>query len=75
MTILEPVPLDQLPALPTQPGGVPWPTKDWPTGSLPDHVDPTELEALIERAFGPEPDPGFGESHALVVSVHRSRLM
>ena len=74
MTILEPVPLDQLPALPAQPAGVPWPTRDWPTGSLPDHVDPTELEALIERAFGPEPDPGFGESHALVV-VHEGRIV
>ncbi len=74
MTILEPVPLDQLPVLPSQPAGVPWPTKDWPTDSLPDHVNPAELERLIERAFGPEPDPGFGESHALVI-VHEGRVV
>lgn len=74
MTILEPVPLDQLPGLPEQPAGVPWPTKDWPTGSLPDHVDAAELEAIIDRAFGPQPDPGFGESYALVI-VHEGRIV
>jgi CubicO group peptidase (beta-lactamase class C family) len=74
VTILEPVPLEPLPALPAQPAGVPWPTKDWPTGSLPGHVDPAELETLIESAFGPEPDPGFGESHALVI-VHEGRIV
>jgi len=74
VTILEPAPLDQLPTLPSQPAGVPWPTRDWPTGALPEHVDPAELEALIDRAFGPEPDAGFGASHALVV-VHEGRIV
>ena len=74
MAILEPLPLDQLPPLPPQPAGVPWPTKDWPTGSLPDHVDSTTLEAILDRAFGADPDPGFGESHAAIV-VHEGRIV
>ena len=74
MAILEPVPLDQLPALPSQPAGVPWPTREWPTGSLPDRVRSTDLEAILDRAFGAEPDPGFGESHALIV-VHEGRIV
>ena len=74
MAILEPVPLDQLPPLPAQPAGVPWPTKEWPTGSLPGTVDSTELEALLDRAFGADPDPGFGASHALIV-VHEGRIV
>lgn len=74
MPLLEPVPLEHLPALPSQPPGVPWPTKEWPTGSLPAQVDPGALETVIDRAFGPEPDPGFGESHALVV-VHEGRIV
>ncbi|MEM8705334.1 MAG: serine hydrolase [Actinomycetota bacterium] len=74
MPIHEPVPLDQLPALPGQPAGVPWPTKDWPTGSLPEHVDAGVLEAILDRAFGDDPDPGFGESHAAIV-VHEGRIV
>lgn len=74
MAILDPVPLEQLHALPAQPAGVPWPTKEWPTGSLPDHVEPAELEALLARAFGDEPDPGFGESYAAVI-VHEGRIV
>ena len=51
MTILDPVPVDQLPHLPPQPAGVPWPTREWPTGSLPDQVDPTALEGLLAQAW------------------------
>ena len=74
MAILEPVPVAELPPLPTQPAGVPWPTKDWPTGSLPDHVEPAELEALLDQAFGDEPVAGFGESYATLI-VHRGRIV
>ncbi|MEO0492117.1 MAG: serine hydrolase [Actinomycetota bacterium] len=74
MPILDPVPLADLPPLPPQPTGVPWPTTDWSTGSLPDHVDAIELEGILDRAFGDEPDPGFGESHATVV-VHEGRIV
>ncbi len=74
MPMLEPVPLDQLPPLPPQPAGVPWPTREWPTGSLPDRVDPARLEALLARAFGDDPDPGFGASYATVI-VHEGRIV
>ena len=74
MTILDPVPVDQLPPLPPQPAGVPWPTREWPTGSLPDQVDPAALEGLLAQAFGSEPDPSFGASYATVV-VHQGRIV
>jgi CubicO group peptidase (beta-lactamase class C family) len=36
----------------TAPDDVPWPTEQWPTGELPEGVDPAEVEAIVERAFG-----------------------
>ncbi len=74
MTILDPVPTEQLPPLPPQPAGVPWPTREWPTGSLPDQADPAALEGLLAQAFGSEPDPSFGASFATVV-VHQGRIV
>ncbi|HAB58352.1 MAG: serine hydrolase [Acidimicrobiaceae bacterium] len=74
MTILDPVPIDQLPPLPPQPAGVPWPTREWPTGSLPDQVDPAALEGLLAQAFGSKPDPSFGASYATVI-VHQGRIV
>lgn len=65
MTILDP-PAALVP-LPSQPDDVAWPTDEWPTGPLPDDVDADALDALLDRAFGPEPDPGFGESYATIV--------
>jgi CubicO group peptidase (beta-lactamase class C family) len=53
--------------LPPQPADVPWPTTEWPTGPLPAGVDPGALDALLERAFGTDPDPGFGQSFATIV--------
>lgn len=72
MTILEPFPA--VPDLPDQPTGVPWPTRDWPTGPLPGHVDAEHVGHLLDRAFGSAPDPGFGESYATLV-VHGGRLV
>ena len=60
--------------LPTQPPDVPWPTDDWPTGPLPEGVDEAALDALLDRAFGPDPDPGFGESYATIV-IERGRIV
>jgi CubicO group peptidase (beta-lactamase class C family) len=65
MAILEP-PATLVP-LPSQPDGVSWPTDQWPTGPLPSGVDAQALDDLLDRAFGPEPDPGFGASHATIV--------
>lgn len=72
MPILDP-PASLLP-LPAQPADVPWPTDEWPTGPLPDHVDGPALEALLDRAFGADPEPEFGESYATIV-VHRGRIV
>jgi len=72
LTVLEPP--AELIGLPKQPDGVPWPTKEWPRGPLPSHVDAESLESLLDRAFGPDPDPGFHESFATLV-VHRGQLV
>jgi len=53
--------------LPTQPRDVPWPTQEWPTGPVPSSVDDKALNALLDRAFGPQPDATFGESFATIV--------
>jgi CubicO group peptidase (beta-lactamase class C family) len=52
-------------ALPPQPAGVAWPTRDWPTGSLPAgaHADAVaEALAAVDRT-----DPELGETRAVVV--------
>jgi len=43
-------------------------------GDLPDFVDADVFGALVDRAFGPQPEPAFGESHALLV-VHHGRIV
>ncbi len=56
-----------LPALPVQPAGVPWPTRDWPRATLP---------AAHERALSEQSLPLWdapatvGATHALVVVQH-----
>lgn len=37
---------------PAQPDGVPWPTKAWPTGSLPFGLTRAEVDAQLDRDFG-----------------------
>ena len=36
---------------PTQPAGVPWPTKDWAPGPLPAGVDAAGVQAIVDEAF------------------------
>ncbi len=36
----------------TAPDDVPWPTEEWPTGDLPDDVDPAAVQAVVDKAFG-----------------------
>jgi CubicO group peptidase (beta-lactamase class C family) len=64
-----------LPPLPAQPAGVPWPTADWPTGPLPPGAT-TAVEAVVAEAFGPgnTPDGPLGLTLALL-AVHRGRLV
>lgn len=54
----------RLPDLPTQPAGVPWPTRTWPKGSLAP-TDPERFEQMANEVFdlhGPQ-----GVTYALVV--------
>ena len=46
-----PRPAGPLVPLPPQPDGVPWPTREWPTGDLPSGV---VLDDLLDEAFDPE---------------------
>jgi CubicO group peptidase (beta-lactamase class C family) len=56
-------------ALPDQAPDVPWPTKDWPAGSLPAGLKRGAFEALISEAFAEPASDLLGETHALLV-VH-----
>ncbi|HVB93438.1 MAG TPA: serine hydrolase [Acidimicrobiales bacterium] len=61
--------LVELVELPTQPAGVPWPTTEWPTGSVPSGVD---LDGLMDRMFD---DTGpLGLTFAVLV-IHGGRLV
>lgn len=63
---------DPLPALPAQPGGVPWPAPGpdgWPTGPLPPGVD---LAPLLDQVF--DDDGPLARTYAVVV-VHGGRLV
>lgn len=62
-----------LQSLPTQPVGVPFPTREWPIGSLQDDVDRESLEAASEDAFARRV-PDLGATYALVV-VQRGRIV
>lgn len=63
-----------LPALPDQTTGVPWPTTDWPVGSLPARLDKARFEALIAEAFAAPSSERLGQTHALVI-VQGGRLV
>ena len=60
-----------MPPLPPQPADVPWPTEEWPRGEVPAGVD---LNALLDRAFDPDPDNPLARTFAVVV-IHRGRLV
>jgi CubicO group peptidase (beta-lactamase class C family) len=59
-----------LPSLPTQPAGVAWPTREWPTSVPAADVDRERLEAVLDRAFARGAVDALGETHAVVL-VHR----
>ena len=56
-------------ALPGQPDGVPWPTREWPTGPVPPGVD---LDALLDRVC--DDDGPLATTYAAVV-IHQGRLV
>jgi CubicO group peptidase (beta-lactamase class C family) len=62
-----------LAALPTQPSGTAWPTREWSQGEL-RLADRAGFEALIAEAFAERFTPTLGETHALVI-VQGGRLV
>ena len=64
----------ELPPLPAQPAGTPWPTIDWPTGDLPAGTDRAKLDRLLDHAFAADAPEDLGETHALVI-VKGGRLI
>lgn len=59
----------ELVRLPAQPEGVPWPTRVWPSGRVPDGV---RLDPLLDAAM--DPDGELARTRAVVV-VHGGRLV
>lgn len=72
-TLRVPVSAEKLHPLPDQPDGVPWPTRDWPTGE-PDVGDADRLGAVVDAAFGDDAREELGITRALVV-VQRGRIV
>jgi CubicO group peptidase (beta-lactamase class C family) len=65
--------LADLAALPTQPPDVPWPTTEWPVGSLPADIDSAAFSAAIAEAFEKQA-PGLGETREVVI-IRGGRLI
>lgn len=65
-----PTPVDY----PDQPAGVAWPTDEWPEGPLPPGVDATEVQAVLDRAFG-ELSPNDFQATDAVVVVQGGRIV
>lgn len=64
----------QLPELPAQPEGVPWPTSGWPVGEPGPGVDTARLDDVLTQAFAENPNPVVGETRAILIA-HRGRLV
>lgn len=59
------VPPPEFAPLPKQPAGVPFPTKEWPIGTL-DVAQKSKLDAAIDKAFD-NSAPALGETRAILV--------
>jgi len=59
--------------LPAQPSDVPWPTTEWPVGSLPSDMDTAAFVAAIEDAFDKHA-AGLGETREVVI-IRGGRLI
>lgn len=67
-----PGPVEALPPLPAQAVDTPWPTEVWPEGPLPDTVDRSTLDALVDALMAPDPADGVTDA---VLLVHRGRIV
>src|SRR5688572_20488857 len=63
----------QLVPLPPQPADVPWPTREWPAGQLPEGLDTNAFHALVDDAFEKQAE-GLGEMRELVI-IRGGRLI
>lgn len=77
VTILLAAPLShahaQLVPLPAQAADVPWPTTEWPVGSLPADMDTAAFDAAMADAFE-KSAPGLGETREVVI-IRGGRLI
>ena len=64
----------ELPPLPDQARGTPWPTEAWPQAAPGADVAAASLDAGVDRLFAANPNDATGETLALAV-VHRGRLV
>jgi len=60
--------------LPPQPPGVPWPTREWPAGRLPDDLNRDRFAELVELLFSDRGRGGMRDTRALLV-VQGGRLV
>src|SRR5262245_8560553 len=56
--------------LPAQPGGLPWPTRRWPTAELDPRVDREALTRLLDQAFGDTEPEDLERTNAVVIVQH-----
>lgn len=61
-----------LPPFPTQPGDVPWPTREWTRGPLPPGLDAEGFDRAVRALTELGPDDGVTRA---VLVVHRGRLV
>ncbi|MCB1028920.1 MAG: serine hydrolase [Microthrixaceae bacterium] len=65
--------VSELPPLPRQAPGVPWPNDAWPVGEI-QAVDPAGVDRLIDRAFTDQPSDDLALTLAVVV-IQGGRLV
>jgi CubicO group peptidase (beta-lactamase class C family) len=56
--------------LPSQPAGVPFPTREWPRAELDARVDRAALEKLLDHACGGSEPEDLERTHAVIVAQH-----
>ncbi len=60
--------------LPEQTDGVDWPIQAWPEADLPEGVDRSRLESLLNDAFGDPAPEKLGETHAFL-AVQKGQIV
>jgi hypothetical protein len=66
--------MSELPDLPPQRDGVPWPTEAWPEAPLTQQVDRERLERAADTSFSTAGSESYGETYAWVM-IQRGELV